>query len=252
MMRQVPLEKPFFALVGQGRVGRALAAYLSAQQLPHRVFARDSFLSEILSSKTHVRAVLLAVSDSALAGVGKMLQSSELPIVHFSGSVRLEGGYGFHPLYSFTERSVGPEEFAHVPFLCDPGHARVFREIFPELGNPVYELKTPRDARYHALCVLLGNLPLLIQDRAARSLHSDYAVPREACLPFLQSLLANFASARQMQSVPVAGPIARRDALTTAAHLNAVGSDPFLQALYSLLLEETWPEYPLTPKEIHP
>jgi 2-dehydropantoate 2-reductase len=251
-MRQVPLEKPFFALVGQGRVGRALAAYLSAQQLPHRVFTRDSHLSEIISSKTQVRAVLLAVSDPAIAELGKLLRESGLPLIHFSGSVRLEGGYGFHPLYSFTERRLSPDEFARIPFLCDPGHASVFREIFPELGNPVFELKTPRDARYHALCVLLGNLPLLIQDRVARALQTDYAVPREACLPYLQSLLANFTSASEMPTVSVAGPIARRDVQTTAGHLKSVAFDPFLNDLYSLLLKETWPEYPRTEKENSP
>jgi hypothetical protein len=251
-MRQVPFEKPFFALVGQGRVGRALAAYLSAQQLPHRVFARDTYLSEILSSKADLRAVLLAVSDPALPELCKSLRETGLPLIHFSGSARLEEAYGFHPLYSFTDRVVSPGEFANIPFLCDPGHARVFHEIFPELLNPVFELKTARDARYHALCVLLGNLPLLIQDRAARTLETDYSVPREACLPYLRSLLTNFANASQTQGVSVAGPIARRDVETTRAHLASVTNDPLLGALYKLLLETTWPDNPLDSKEVHP
>jgi len=245
-MRQVPLTKPFFALLGQGRVGRALAAYLSARNLSYQTLPRQRALDEILSPRAPFSAVLLAVSDSAIPELVSSLGACPVPIVHFSGSVRVEGARAFHPLYSFTDRALSVAEFETIPFIADPGSAAHFSDIFPAFVNPVIEMSRARDARYHALCVLLGNLPLLIQDRAARALERDYGLPRKACVPFLESLVSNFSASTATSSPDslVAGPVARRDVETTAAHLDAVADDPLMGALYRLLVEDRWPEYP--------
>ena len=246
-MRQVP-PKPFFALVGQGRVGRALAAYLSARQLPYRVITRSSLISQITPDQAPFSAALLAVSDSSIAEVAREFREIagfKVPLVHFSGSVQVEGVHGFHPLFSFTTRELEPTEFEKIPFLLDPGEANLFREIFADFKNPFFELSHKRDARYHALCVLLGNLPLVIQDTCARHLEGEFGVPRDACAPFLASLLKNFETA--MASNPkslVAGPIARRDQSMTQLHLDALRGDAFLNDLYALFVKHSWPEFP--------
>jgi predicted short-subunit dehydrogenase-like oxidoreductase (DUF2520 family) len=246
-MGQVP-QKPIFALVGQGRVGRAFAAYLKARQLPFIVLERKEIFSLAPSEASSLRAVLLAISDPSIAEIANKLNKIylETPLVHFSGSIRSDAAIGFHPLYYFTNRTLSVEEFEMIPFVSDPGGAGVFRQLFCEFQNPVVEVTRDKDAFYHALCVLLGNLPLLIQDRSARLLSQHYGLPPEACIPFLQSLLKNFAeSAKMPASSLVAGPVARRDELSTQAHLKAVSTDPFLSSLYRILVQREWPEFPL-------
>ncbi|MEO5667710.1 MAG: DUF2520 domain-containing protein [Bdellovibrionota bacterium] len=225
-------------------MGRAFAAYLDARQLPYRVITRDSLISEITASDVRFTAVLLAISDGSLNTVATLLSDCCVPLVYFSGSAQVPNALAFHPLYSFTNRSISLEDFEKIPFICDPGNGNKFTEIFAGFSNPVFEMDRARDARYHALCVMLGNLPLLIQDRAARTLERDFGLPREACLPFLDSLLKNFSVATSQTSL-VAGPVARKDAATTALHLSALEGDSFLGALYRLLVEDAWPEYPL-------
>ncbi len=252
-MRQVP-SKSIFALVGQGRVGRAWAAYLKARQLPFRVYTRASLLTRLQEDAPSLRAILLAVSDPNLESLVKDLHEAHIPgpYVHFSGSRQPQGAWGFHPLFSFTDRNLKTEEFETIPFLCNPGEAAAFRDIFPELPNPVHELSRPRDSRYHALCVLLGNLPLLIQDQVARALGKDFGLPRNHMTPFLESLLKNFAEGEfAPSSTLVAGPVARKDRASVEAHLNALRSEPPLQSLYETLIAWGWPEFHSPQGEAH-
>jgi hypothetical protein len=238
-----------------------LAAYLKARELPHRVFARNSYFRDISDSAAEIRAVLLAVSDPAIAGLAEELSriaALKSPLVHFSASAQTPKALGFHPLASFNGREISREDFEKIPFIADPGEKARFKEIFAEFVNPVVELDRARDARYHALCVLLGNIPLVVQDAAARALQKDFGLPRESCLPLLESLLSNFARApaktpagddRRREAhleaetlALVAGPVARRDSATTLKHLAAVEKDLFLSAAYRLFVGHAWPE----------
>lgn len=231
-----------YALVGFGRVGRALAAYLESRKIPFRLFGRSSPIdrNQLLEIKTHCKAILLAVSDPSIPALVEQIRTfdSEIPLVHFSGSVQAPGAFGFHPLYSFSERVLGQEEFESIPFNVDPQTESAFRAIFPDFKNPVFEMARPKDALYHALCVSLGNLPQYIQNTSLKQLQENFQLPAESLLPFLKALLKNLEESlspanSQKNNEIISGPIARKDTHTLKRHLEVLeNASPMLHQVY--------------------
>ena len=250
-------DVPFYGLVGYGRVGRALAAYLETRQIPFRLFRRSSpiiqnsqskLISEIvtsLSGDSKPKVLLLALSDPSLMSFVEELKetcshrSVVCPeLIHFSGSVQIEGVNGFHPLYSFTDRALSVEEFESIPFNVDPNTRDAFRKLLPSFRNPVCEMSHRKGALYHALCVSLGNLPQYVQNSSLKLMKEDFELPPEALLPFLRSLLRNLeeAASQPSNNPPqelISGPIARKDSKTIARHLEVLAqTSPLLHDLY--------------------
>lgn len=241
---------PLYGIVGLGRVGRAFATHFHRLQISFVIFQRqspdetiDMFVSKILSSWVRDPApskLLLTLSDPALKPFVEELQRQcrlkriSCPrLLHFSGSVQIEGTYGFHPLYSFTHRDLSQSEFESIPFNVDPLQGKAFRELLPELKNPVFEMSQSKNALYHALCVSLGNLPQYIQNTSLQFIKKDFGLPTEALLPFLKSLLRNL---EENSSELVSGPIARKDQFTIDKHLSALSEkSPLLYEVYQAL-----------------
>lgn len=145
----------------------------------------------------------------------------------------MDGTHGFHPLYSFTHRDLSQAEFESIPFNVDPMQEKTFRDLLPELKNPVFEMSLARGALYHALCVSLGNLPQYIQNTSLQFMKQDFGLPPEALIPFLKSLLRNL---EENSPELVSGPIARKDQITIEKHLTALSEkSPLLHEVYQTL-----------------
>ncbi len=242
-------------LLGQGRLGRQLSRYFKYLNEECEILSRTDFLAKIKKSSSDqlqnspstnlpsaLPLFLLAISDpdvpSVVQDIRECLGTNPV-IVHFSASHKIPNAFGFHPLYSFTNRDLSLQELKTVPFVCDKGEKKFFHKFLPYIKNPVFELNSSKGPRYHALAVALANLPILVSQYASSCLNGE-GLPKTALIPLLESVLNNFSvSSGEIAS----GPLGRKDSLTLDKHLKALKDDLFLKKIYSLAIEKEWPGY---------
>jgi predicted short-subunit dehydrogenase-like oxidoreductase (DUF2520 family) len=220
-------------VIGAGRVGSVVAARLGAQ-----AYGRGAEVP-----LDGVERVCIATPDAAIAGVCDALAprlSDRVAVIHFSGATSvhtLDSAPGptasVHPVQTvWPERGAGQLEGAYAAVTGDwdagAGLAR-------DLGLEPFPLADEMKVLYHAAMVFASNYLVTITATAVELLERT-GIDRDLALKVLAPL--------QNRTVEVAGdgptgPIARGDAETVAAHLEAIG--PELAPLYRALGRATLP-----------
>ncbi|MEO0695139.1 MAG: DUF2520 domain-containing protein [Pseudomonadota bacterium] len=232
-----------WAVVGHGRVGTSMCAYWT--HLGVNVIALDRPMLGSTGLADHLRAVrgvALAVPDGEIGAVLASIKAAKPKTlcVHFSGALRFEGAFAFHPLYSFPKHALLPETLATIPFACEPG-APDFQTIFPGAPNPTFTIRDEDAPLYHALAVLTGNLPGFCWNSCKDRLEGLTGMHASEVLgPYLTSLVNRFG---ENPAASFTGPVARRDAVTVKSNLAAIEGDAHLKVLYSAFLAAAWPEF---------
>ena len=213
-------------VIGRGRVGAALAARLAERGLT--VTERDADL------------VVLCVPDAAIRAVAASVAVGPW-VAHVSGATALAAldphvsRFGVHPLQTFTRRR-GAEQFdgAWGAISADSAdgvaHARWLAET---LGLQPIVIADGDRAQYHAAASIASNYLVTIYRAAARLIESA-GVPAQALVPLMQRTIDN--------GFELTGPIARGDAGTIDAHLDAIARfAPDLAPMYKALAAVTKP-----------
>ena len=213
-------------VIGRGRVGAALAARLAERGLT--VTERDADL------------VVLCVPDAAIRAVAASVAVGPW-VAHVSGATALAAldphvsRLGVHPLQTFTRRR-GAEQFdgAWGAISADSAdgvaHARWLAET---LGLQPIVIADGDRAQYHAAASIASNYLVTIYRAAARLIESA-GVPAQALVPLMQRTIDN--------GFELTGPIARGDAGTIDAHLDAIARfAPDLAPMYKALAAVTKP-----------
>jgi predicted short-subunit dehydrogenase-like oxidoreductase (DUF2520 family) len=213
-------------VIGRGRVGAALAARLAERGLT--VTERDADL------------VVLCVPDAAIRAVAASVAVGPW-VAHVSGATALAAldphvnRFGVHPLQTFTRRR-GAEQFdgAWGAISADSAdgvaHARWLAET---LGLQPIVIADGERAQYHAAASIASNYLVTIYRAAARLIESA-GVPAQALVPLMQRTIDN--------GFELTGPIARGDAGTIDAHLDAIARfAPDLAPMYKALAAVTKP-----------
>lgn len=213
-----------YLLVGGGRMARHMAHYLGILGVAHRSWTRGMEEESLAEGARGARAVLLLIPDGALAAFvdGHAAALGGAPLVHFSGSARVEGVQCCHPLGSFGATLHPGSVYRRITFVCDPG-PRSFPDLFPGLPNPHVVMKPELRPLHHALAVLSGNFTVLLWQKALRE-WGRLGVPREAGLAYLETVAANLSADA---AGALTGPLARGDRETVQANLAALGNDPW-------------------------
>jgi predicted short-subunit dehydrogenase-like oxidoreductase (DUF2520 family) len=222
-------------VVGAGRVGRTVAARLPGARLVGR--------GDTAGDLSTCRLLLLATPDGAIAAVAGELAPA-LPgacaAVHFSGATSIHAldavagpTASVHPLQTvWPERGPDQLEGAHAAVTGDwdlgAGLAR-------ELGLTPFPLEDSAKPVYHAASAFASNY-LVTLTQVAVGLLERAGLERQAALDALAPLQVRTV---EVAGRPPTGPIARGDAATVRAHLQAIG--PELEPLYRELGRATLP-----------
>jgi predicted short-subunit dehydrogenase-like oxidoreductase (DUF2520 family) len=240
-MRQVPSsqagEPVTHLLIGNGRLARHLARYLSLAEIPHDVWLdARSLTPELLRKAEAADRVWILVSDDAIASVSERLRAllaergSSATLLHASGATVVPGVRGVHPLMTFGPELYDFETYRRVPFVIeDLSDGATPAEILGGLPNVALFLDPAKRALYHALVSVSGNFPSLLWADAFERFERDLGLPRDLLAPYLFRTLANVISRGESA---LTGPLVRGDRDTIRAHHRALEGTP-LEPLYS-------------------
>ncbi len=221
------------AIVGDGRMGRALARALHEAGVDvHGPLGRgaDGAGSDI---------VLLAVPDSEIAGAAASLVPGAL-VGHVSGATTLEPlapheALSIHPLTAVT----GDTSFAGVPAALAGSTARALataHALAEVLGMAPFDVADEDRPAYHAAASIASNF-LVTLESFAEDLAATAGVPREALAPLVRATVANWEA---HGAAALTGPIARGDEATVARQRAAVADRlPERAVLFDALVAAT-------------
>lgn len=219
-------------VIGAGRVGRALAAALTAAG--HRVTLNPS-------ATAGADLLLLTVSDDAIGQVaaGLALRPDQV-VAHTSGAHGLAvlapaGGrpLALHPAMTFTGDPADVSRLPGISYgITAPDDLRPFAtRLVADLGGAVEWIAEPDRPRYHAaLSHGANHLVTLVNEAADLLREAGVREPHNLLAPLLRAALDN---TLRLGDAALTGPVARGDAGTVARHLAALApaSRPAYRAL---------------------
>jgi len=247
--------KPSMAIVGPGRLGRALALELRrtgytiseiisrnnagsrrrANELARKVGARTS-----TSENAHLDAdvVWFCVPDREIAAASRQLASAVVwkkkVAFHSSGALasdelktlrrRGASAASVHPLMTFVSRSI--PSLKGVPFAIegDAAAVKVARRLVRDLGGEAFSIRKQHKAAYHAWGAFTS--PLLVAllvtgERLARAAGLSAVDVRKKMLPIIRQTIANYEALGPAGAF--SGPIVRGDVEVVRKHLEVSG-----------------------------
>ena len=219
------------AIVGDGRMGRALVAALSGAAGPFgRGFDGDGF-----------DAVLLAVPDSQIAVAAGAIAPGRM-VGHCAGALGLNllaphEAFGMHPLMTVT-RSSATFAGAGAAVVGSTPRALAFAyELAAALGMHSVEIADEDRAAYHAAASVASNFLVTLED-AAETLLRTTGADRAILVPLVRAAVENWATLGGPAALT--GPIARGDEATVARQRAAIAERaPELLPLFDAMCETT-------------
>jgi predicted short-subunit dehydrogenase-like oxidoreductase (DUF2520 family) len=250
------------AIVGAGRVGRALGKRLREQgwrigavvtrsqngaRNAVRFIGGGKACAEISSEVLAARVIIVATPDDAIAAAAG--QIAELPghaaanslhgkvFLHTSGALdatvlkllqqRGAAVGSMHPLQTFSGVGVPPLESKYFAIEGDPVAVRTARTIVRALGGKAVNISAGKKSLYHAAAALAAGHALAVEEAATRILMSAGMQRQQAVralLSLTRQVLENFE--RLGSRAAWTGPLARGDYGVIAAHEHALTELP--------------------------
>ncbi|MEI8348372.1 MAG: DUF2520 domain-containing protein [Pseudomonadota bacterium] len=229
-MGQVP--EMIYGLIGDGRVAKHVAHYFDLLSLPYRQWSRKVHPTQDPADYLkECPVILLLVKDDAIGEFCQQhLALRQKILLHFSGSLVLEGVLGFHPLMTFTQDLYDLSDYQQIPFIIENGPYTFF-DLFPQLPNPTHVLDPKLKAYYHALCVLAGNGSVLLWKKLFNDFAQKLQIPQTLAYPYMRALMRNIQTNVEQA---MTGPIIRQDQLTIKNNLKALDGDPYQEVYLAL------------------
>jgi predicted short-subunit dehydrogenase-like oxidoreductase (DUF2520 family) len=234
------------AIVGDGRLGRALTAALRTAGVrasgPH---GRGFNGARVAPDRTapdgpygaNPDAVLLCVPDAEIAAAAAAIAPGPL-VGHCSGATPLGAlapheAFGLHPLMTVTHAGA---DFAGAGAAVAGTTERALRlatRLAEHLGMRPFVLAEDDRAAYHAGASMASNFLVTLEQAAQRV----SGVQRELLVPLVRAAVDNWATEG---GASLTGPIARGDEATVVRHREAIADRaPDLLELYDALADAT-------------
>ena len=219
------------AVVGNGRVGRALVATLPWLAGPFgRGFDGEGF-----------DVVLLAVPDDEISPASTRVHPGPM-VGHCAGSLGLDvlaphESFGLHPLMTITREGARFAGAGAAVAGSTPRALAVARGLADALGMFAVEIADDDRAAYHAAASIASNFLVTLEDAAELILRSTGA-ERAILLPLVRATLENWAALGAPDALT--GPIARGDEATVERQRAALlERTPELVPLFDALCDRT-------------
>jgi predicted short-subunit dehydrogenase-like oxidoreductase (DUF2520 family) len=204
------------AIVGAGRLGRALADALPAAGVEvHGPLGRGA-------DGAGAEVVLLCVPDAEIIAAARCILAGPL-VGHCSGATGLDvlaphEAFGLHPMMTVTAAGA---DFAGAGAAVGGTSERAVqtaRALGEALGLVPFELDDADRAAHHAACSIASNFVVTLGEAAA-ALARSAGADRDLLVPLARAAVENWA---RDGAAALTGPIARGDEATVARQRAAV------------------------------
>ena len=205
------------AVVGRGRLGRALAAALTEAGLV--VLGPLGRGADAAGAD----AVLLCVPDAEIANAAALIAPGRL-VGHCSGATRLDvlaphEAFSLHPLMTVTADGAQFAGAGAAIAGSSPRALQMAAQLAAVLGLQAVRVAEDRRAAYHAAASVASNFLITIE-AAAERLAADAGVDRALLVPLVRAAVENWARVGAQQALT--GPVARGDEITVSAQREAI------------------------------
>jgi len=217
------------AIVGDGRLGRALASALRAPAPHGRGY-----------DGTGADAVLLCVPDAQIANAAAAIAPGPL-VGHCSGATGLDvlaphEAFGLHPLMTVTRAGASFAGAGCAVAGTTPRALEVASSVGRALGMRPFVIGDEDRVAYHAAASMASNFLVTLESAAAR-LAATAGVERTMLVPLVRAAVEAWAVEGDAS---LTGPIVRGDEATVARHREAIGERaPELLSLYDVMADAT-------------
>jgi len=217
------------AIVGDGRLGRALASALRAPAPHGRGY-----------DGTGADVVLLCVPDGQIATAAAAIAPGPL-VGHCSGATGLDvlaphEAFGLHPLMTVTRAGASFAGAGCAVAGTTPRALEVASSIGRSLGMRPFVIGDEDRVAYHAAASMASNFLVTLESAAAR-LAATAGVERSMLGPLVRAAVEAWAVEGDAS---LTGPIVRGDEATVARHREAIGERaPELLSLYDVMADAT-------------
>jgi predicted short-subunit dehydrogenase-like oxidoreductase (DUF2520 family) len=217
------------AIVGDGRLGRALASALRAPAPHGRGY-----------DGTGADVVLLCVPDGQIATAAAAIAPGPL-VGHCSGATGLDvlaphEAFGLHPLMTVTRAGAS---FAGAGCAVAGTTSRaleVASSVGRSLGMRPFVIGDEDRVAYHAAASMASNFLVTLESAAAR-VAATAGVDRDLLVPLIRATVEAWAVEGEAS---LTGPIVRGDEATVARHRETIGERaPELLSLYDVMADAT-------------
>lgn len=213
-----------YGIVGDGKASKHLQAYFRLLKTPFIVWRRGSGRN-LPATLENCKKIFILIKDSELEKFIRRRNSflKSRVLFHFSGSIDLDRAFSLHPLMPLSARTLTLEQYRGIPFALGAG-VPPLKDLVPEFSNPYFRVEKAKKTLYHALCVMGGNLPLILWQKAMKGLCGEFKIPEKHIRAYFRASLDNF---EHDQAGCLSGPLQRKDMKTVRANLKALKGDPF-------------------------
>lgn len=243
-------------MIGAGKVGTTLGAYLRKQQIAVTGYYSRTYDSAVLAADfTKTKAyediaalveasdtLFITTPDGEIGNVWDCIAKYELAdklICHFSGSlsslvfsgIEAAGAIGcsIHPMFAFSDKFESYKQF-HTACLTMEGQEKAvqtMKALFKMLGHRVLTVKAEDKMRYHAAAALASNYMVGLFQTSLELLEAC-GFSEEDSRFLLEPLVRNNVNAMLEKGTKEAltGPVERGDFQTVKKHLEVLkGTD---------------------------
>jgi predicted short-subunit dehydrogenase-like oxidoreductase (DUF2520 family) len=233
------------AIVGNGRLGNALACALRAAgaQVTGPLGRDAATALARLEPPAGAEAVLLCVPDGEIGAAAEAVPAGP-PVGHCSGATGLgvlgpRDAFSLHPLMTVTA-DAPPATFAGAGAAVagsSPAMLDLARALAQRLGMRSIEIAPEDRSAYHAAASIASNF-LVTLEAAAERMAGTVGMGREDLLPLIRATVENWG--RLGGEGALTGPVARGDERTVAAQRQAIAERaPDLLALFDTMVDAT-------------
>jgi predicted short-subunit dehydrogenase-like oxidoreductase (DUF2520 family) len=230
------------AVVGAGRMGRALAAALAEAgyetgeplrrgEMPHRA-----------------DAMLLCVPDSEISTAAAAVAGSAPYVGHTSGATPLSAlepsgaqAFALHPLQTVTGEATSFDGCGCAVAGSSHEALELAGRLARDLGMLAFEVRDSQRAAYHAAASIASNFLVTLEAEAealAASAGIEGFDARRMLGPLVRTTVENWIALGPERALT--GPVARGDHATVAAQRAAIAAKrPQLEPLFDRLVERT-------------
>ena len=248
-MKQVPTTQTQYLIVGDGRIARHFAEYLSLLDISFAKWSRSTHNLDDFKEKVALSShILLLITDDAISSFYKKHCDlfQDKTVIHFSGALQLKDTIDLHPVMTFNQETYSKETYLSIGFVTSYEDFNRDKH-FPQIPNKIYTIKSEDKPLYHAHCVMAGNFTYLLWTQL-QSQFKKWNLPQELYLPYLEQTVRNL-SKNNSSTDSLTGPLARKDRKTIEKNLQSLSGNPY-QPIYQSFVQAQLGDHFLKDQEL--